>query len=532
MDNYTNISDSVKYLLRMIEQKLYNLSLITTVEVQQTYDVPVFVIVILALLYGSISLIAIIGNGLVIFVIAKEKRMQTVTNVLIANLAISDIMLGMFATPFQFQPALQQRWDFPTCVCAIAPFFKTLSVFVSVLTLTFISLDRYVAVIYPLKAGFSKCNAVLCLLFVWVTAIASSIPEAYFHRVVMKSNNELIPFCKTVWPSDKFGRYYYLYLLCVQYAVPILMINYAYTRISFKIWGTEAPGDTLDRDNVRQRTRKKVVKMLIIVVILFVVCWMPLQIYNIVSEWKPEINDYEYMNVLWLCFNWLAMSNSCYNPFIYGLLNEKFKREFRILLRRPCCIRECSNGSFVNNADVSDDTGSGSKRFTLTFRNNLNEETALLKVQNDVLQSLDKKNVTVFVMLDLFVAFDTIDHKTLLNRLEQQFGFAEKPLQWVPSYLSDRFQTVSIDGKSCESIDEDIIIFEGNWNSLVGPNAYRDCSGTVAVAREEEMITGSNNKTYSTLKVLMKTSQPNATVIADAYGTLLPESVEVLNRWT
>ncbi|KAH3867805.1 hypothetical protein DPMN_030942 [Dreissena polymorpha] len=53
-----------------------------------------------------------------------------------------------------------------------------------------------------------------------------------------------------------------------------------------------------------------------------------------------------------------------------------------------------------------------------------------------------------------------------------------------------------------------------------------------AVAREEEMITGSNNKTYSTLKVLMKTSQPNATVIADAYGTLLPESVEVLNRWT
>ncbi|XP_052271787.1 annexin A13-like [Dreissena polymorpha] len=55
-------------------------------------------------------------------------------------------------------------------------------------------------------------------------------------------------------------------------------------------------------------------------------------------------------------------------------------------------------------------------------------------------------------MLDLSAAFDTIDHIALLNRLEQQFGFSEKPLQWVASYLSDRFQTVSIDGKVSEPV--------------------------------------------------------------------------------
>ena len=60
-------------------------------------------------------------------------------------------------------------------------------------------------------------------------------------------------------------------------------------------------------------------------------------------------------------------------------------------------------------------------------------ETALLKVQNDILQSLDQNNVTVLVMLDLSAAFDTIDHKTLLHRLEHMFGIAGKQLKWMTS---------------------------------------------------------------------------------------------------
>ena len=64
-------------------------------------------------------------------------------------------------------------------------------------------------------------------------------------------------------------------------------------------------------------------------------------------------------------------------------------------------------------------------------------ETALLKVQNDILQSLDQNNVTILVMLDLSAAFDTIDHNTLLQRLEHSFGIKSKPLKWITSYLSN-----------------------------------------------------------------------------------------------
>ena len=67
-------------------------------------------------------------------------------------------------------------------------------------------------------------------------------------------------------------------------------------------------------------------------------------------------------------------------------------------------------------------------------------ETALLKVQNDILNSLDRNDVTMLVMLDLSAAFDTIDHTTLLHRLQHHFGIAGKPLEWVTSYLGDHYQ--------------------------------------------------------------------------------------------
>jgi hypothetical protein len=66
-------------------------------------------------------------------------------------------------------------------------------------------------------------------------------------------------------------------------------------------------------------------------------------------------------------------------------------------------------------------------------------ETVLLKVQNDILQSLDNNKVTILVMLDLSVAFDTIYHGTLLRRLERHFGITSKPLAWMTSYLTDRY---------------------------------------------------------------------------------------------
>ena len=96
-------------------------------------------------------------------------------------------------------------------------------------------------------------------------------------------------------------------------------------------------------------------------------------------------------------------------------------------------------------------------------------ETALLKVQNDILNSLDQNDVTILVMLDLSAAFDTIDHTTLLYRLEHHFGIAGKPLEWVTSYLNDRFQTVTINGKLSKSV---LMKYSVPQGSVLGPKFF------------------------------------------------------------
>ena len=71
--------------------------------VNTLYDVPVHLIVLLALAYGLVSLTAVIGNSIVLWFVVRSRKLRTVTNIFIANLAIADILIGALAIPFQFQ---------------------------------------------------------------------------------------------------------------------------------------------------------------------------------------------------------------------------------------------------------------------------------------------------------------------------------------------------------------------------------------------------------------------------------------------
>ena len=69
---------------------------------------------------------------------------------------------------------------------------------------------------------------------------------------------------------------------------------------------------------------------------------------------------------------------------------------------------------------------------------NFSTETLLLKVKNDLLMNMNKQHVTLLVLLDLSAAFDTIDHKMLIDRLKTRRGITNVPLRWFESYLENR----------------------------------------------------------------------------------------------
>ena len=227
------------------------------------FQVSTGILSLLAILYGFISMLAVIGNSLVIIVILKDKKMQSITNIFIANLALADVLIGVFSIPFQFQAALLQRWVVPYFLCPVAPFIKNLTVCVSVFTLTVIAIDRYIAVMHPLKAGLQMKVAAFLLANIWLFGILSSLPNLVFFGVIevpdLPFKNQTKPFCAHAYPSKTFMSTHVFYLFFVQYLLPLLVISYTYFRIVFKIWGTKPPGQHLDsQESARTRNRKKV----------------------------------------------------------------------------------------------------------------------------------------------------------------------------------------------------------------------------------------------------------------------------------
>ncbi|XP_069181051.1 substance-K receptor isoform X2 [Procambarus clarkii] len=325
------------------------------------YDVPTGIVVLLSIFYGSISLVAVIGNALVMWIVATSRKMHSVTNYFIANLALADIIIGLFAIPFQFQAALLQRWNLPEFMCAFCPFFQTVSVNVSIFTLTAIAVDRYRAIVFPLTARPSKFRSKVVIASIWLFSATLAIPNAIALRVRYIKDSltkEQKPVCLAEGIDPTVMWTYSHVMVGLQFFVPLGIISFAYIRMGWELWGSRTPGNAEDaRDAIVLRNKKKVIKMLFIVVALFAFCWAPLQTYHVLQEIYPSINTYRFINIIWFCCHWLAMSNSCCNPFIYAIYNEKFKREFRQKFR---CLFKNDSGGETSEFDRS--------RYQMSFR--------------------------------------------------------------------------------------------------------------------------------------------------------------------
>ena len=224
------------------------------------YEVPIGLIVLLAVAYGTVSLCAIIGNGIVLWIVVRSHRMRTVTNIFLANLAFADMLIGALSIPFQFQSALLQRWILPEFMCPFCPFINVISVNVSIFTLTAIAIDRYRVVVNPLWPRLTKLRAQLIIIAIWIIAIITAIPMYLALGVTMVPDDVAInkmnltdlfanttldndylvlpskPFCHNIGISADLLKLYNRFLVVVQYFLPVFLITGAYGRMAYTLY--------------------------------------------------------------------------------------------------------------------------------------------------------------------------------------------------------------------------------------------------------------------------------------------------------
>ncbi|XP_015590424.1 tachykinin-like peptides receptor 99D [Cephus cinctus] len=287
-------------------------------------------------LFAGMIAVATGGNLIVIWIVMAHKRMRTVTNYFLVNLSIADAMVSTLNVTFNYTYMLNSHWPFGNLYCKISQFIAVLTICASVFTLMAISIDRYMAIMNPLKPRMGR-RATLCIaIAIWIVGAILSLPMLLFYKTYTQNfvNGEVRVICYSDWPNisdDGLSYEEYLYnviFMFLTYFLPIGSMTYTYARVGLELWGSQSIGEATQRQLDNIRSKRRVVKMMIVVVVIFAVCWLPFHVYFIVTSYLPEITNEPYIQELYLGIYWLAMSNSMYNPIIYCWMNSRFRRGF------------------------------------------------------------------------------------------------------------------------------------------------------------------------------------------------------------
>ncbi|XP_074545858.1 tachykinin receptor 1b [Halichoeres trimaculatus] len=295
---------------------------------------PVWQITLWAVAYCSIVAVSVVGNIIVIWIILAHKRMRTVTNYFLVNLAFAEAGMAAFNTVINFAYAVHNEWYFGLVYCRFHNFFPIAAIFASIYSMTAIALDRYMAIIHPLQQRLTSTETRVVIAVIWMLALILAFPQYYFSSTALLPGRTV---CYIDWPeytTVEIKKIYYVCVTLLIYFLPLCIMGCAYTTVGVTLWASEIPGDSSEHYKEQLTAKRKVVKMMIVVVCTFAVCWLPYHIYFLLHQFFPDWFEQLYIQQVYLAIMWLAMSSTMYNPIIYYCLNSRFRAGFQQVF---CC---------------------------------------------------------------------------------------------------------------------------------------------------------------------------------------------------
>ncbi|KAK7163670.1 hypothetical protein R3I93_007657 [Phoxinus phoxinus] len=281
--------------------------------------------------YYTNFLLSLVGNALVLYIIFKYEKLSTVTNIFLLNLVISDLI---FASSLPFWAVYHKsEWIFGRSLCKLVGSCYTIGFNSSILFLTLMTFDRYLAVVHAISAAQSRRNtyAFASAATVWMLSIFASIKDIVLYDVMDGSNGllcEVTGYHQTILTKWELVGYYQQFLLF--FLVPLVIVLYCYIRITIRIMST------------RMMAKFRAVKLIFVIVFTFFICWTPYNVVILLKAIKTSVGDLNDCSealdyALYITRNF-AYLYCCISPVFYTFLGKKFQSHFLKLLSKhmPC----------------------------------------------------------------------------------------------------------------------------------------------------------------------------------------------------
>ncbi|CAK5096497.1 unnamed protein product [Meloidogyne enterolobii] len=326
---------------------------------EETRNFERLVGIIIPSIFALFALFGLVGNLLVV-IVALNRQMRNSTNTLIIGLTCSDLMFLTLCIPFTAIDYAFPIWVLPTWMCPLINYLQHSSAYFSVWTLTLMAADRFLAVVFPVESMTLRTpkNTFFVLLIVYAVILLSQIQVGRIHGVYsytfimeQRSACSIVSIAQGLATVAEARLYFFSFnifgyclplgITCVLYYLMLKRLWYAPFRSSTdnntKIPPTKITSlfaNNSERSNCSLRSRpetikakRKVTRLVLCVVIIWAVCWLPLNLCVIYPD-TLVLRGGKPIVVVQIFSQVLAYCNSTLNPILYPLVSENFRKGF------------------------------------------------------------------------------------------------------------------------------------------------------------------------------------------------------------
>ncbi|GFQ65379.1 QRFP-like peptide receptor [Trichonephila clavata] len=191
-----------------------------------------------AVIYGITLVVGLIGNLLIIYTVISFRRMRTISNVFLASLATADLLVVLICVPVKFGQLFSYSWTLGEFCCKFVHYVQNVSAICSVLTLTSMSVERYYAIMHPVKSRYqcTMSQARRVILVIWFLSFVTAIPIIFAQIHLEVGERYRAYWCVRNWFQPWLWRSYEVYMMLLILIAPSVIMGFAYTNICHQLW--------------------------------------------------------------------------------------------------------------------------------------------------------------------------------------------------------------------------------------------------------------------------------------------------------